>query len=90
MNWGITCFFEDKKDFEIVAKLAPNFPLKYIEIRGERPFFSPEDLTNDDSSDIVDQICREMEEDMYVATDTDDYDDYDESNHGGKNKHRHK
>lgn len=48
MNWGITCFFENKKDFEIVAKIAPDYPLKFIEIRGERPFFSPDDLIESD------------------------------------------
>lgn len=48
MQWGITCFFETKKDFKLVAEIAPQYPLSYLEIRGERPFFSPEDLTDND------------------------------------------
>ncbi|UCF64685.1 MAG: sugar phosphate isomerase/epimerase [bacterium] len=45
MNWGITCFFENRQEFAKVAELAPLYPINYLEIRGERPFFSPEDLT---------------------------------------------
>jgi len=48
MNWGITCFFENRREFAQVAELAPLYPIKYLEIRGERPFFSPEDLTDKD------------------------------------------
>ncbi|GAB4370168.1 MAG: hypothetical protein Kow0042_12310 [Calditrichia bacterium] len=46
MKWGITCFFDDQQDFAKVAELAPLFPIDYLEIRGERPFFSPEDITD--------------------------------------------
>jgi sugar phosphate isomerase/epimerase len=48
LKWGITCFFEKRDDFAIVAEIAPQFPLSYLEIRGERPFFSPDDLTEAD------------------------------------------
>ncbi len=44
MKWGITCFFENRADFKIVSEIAGNYPIEYLEIRGERPFFSPEDL----------------------------------------------
>jgi sugar phosphate isomerase/epimerase len=46
--WGITCFFEYQKDFAMVAEMAPQFPLSYLEIRGEKPFFSPDDLSSAD------------------------------------------
>ncbi|MEJ2634412.1 MAG: sugar phosphate isomerase/epimerase [Calditrichia bacterium] len=48
MKWGITCFFEDRKEFAAISDLAPRYPIEYIEMRGERPFFSPEDLTPSD------------------------------------------
>jgi len=48
MEWGITCFFQNKTDFEVVAKLAPQYPIQYIEIRGEQPFFAPEVLSDSD------------------------------------------
>lgn len=48
IKWGITCFFENKEEFKIVAELAPRYPLQYIEIRGERPFFSPDDISTSD------------------------------------------
>lgn len=48
MNWGVTCFFERREDFKMVAELAPVYPLRFLEIRGERPFFAPEDLTETD------------------------------------------
>ncbi len=48
MQWGITCFFEKREDFEQVAEIAPRFPLTFLEIRGERPFFSPEDISEND------------------------------------------
>jgi sugar phosphate isomerase/epimerase len=48
MIWGITCFFENKADLKIVEKLAPVYPLSFLEIRGERPFFSPEDISGKD------------------------------------------
>lgn len=46
MNWGVTCFFENIKDFKIVGKILPRTPVKYIELRGERPFFSPADTSS--------------------------------------------
>lgn len=46
IDWGITCFFENRHEFAKVAELAPLYPVKYIEIRGERPFFSPEDISS--------------------------------------------
>lgn len=48
INWGITCFFENRNEFAKVAELAPLYPVKYLEIRGERPFFSPEDISPED------------------------------------------
>ena len=48
MEWGITCFFQNQADFEVVAELAPNYPIRYIEIRGEQPFFAPEVLSDSD------------------------------------------
>ena len=48
IQWGITCFFEKKEDFGKIIELAPNFPINYLEIRGERPFFAPEDLSRSD------------------------------------------
>jgi sugar phosphate isomerase/epimerase len=48
INWGLTCFFKDRGNFEKVVGLLRQFPLKYLEIRGERPFFSPEDLSRED------------------------------------------
>lgn len=49
INWGLTCFFENRRQLIKVVDLARTYPmLKYIEIRGERPFFSPEDLKRED------------------------------------------
>ncbi len=48
MKWGITCFFENRRDFALIEELAPQFPLEYVEFRGERPFFAPEDLSEND------------------------------------------
>ena len=45
MNWGLTCFFENIRDFGQVADIFPDSPIRYVEIRGERPFFSPADIT---------------------------------------------
>ncbi len=48
MKWGITCFFARKADFSVIKEIAPAYPLDYLEIRGERPFFSPDDLTTEE------------------------------------------
>lgn len=49
IKWGLTCFFEDRQRLMKIVDLAREYPiLKYIEIRGERPFFSPEDLKRKD------------------------------------------
>ena len=45
MKWGVTCFFENRRDFAKVLEIAPQFPLSYLEIRGEQPFFAPEVLS---------------------------------------------
>ncbi len=46
--WGITCFFEERREFEKVVNIVPDYPLKYLEIRGERPFFSVDVLSRED------------------------------------------
>ncbi|MBN2366628.1 MAG: sugar phosphate isomerase/epimerase [Calditrichaeota bacterium] len=46
--WGITCFFEKRKDFEETVEISLRYPLQFIEIRGERPFFAVDDLKPDD------------------------------------------
>jgi len=48
IQWGITCFFDKKEDFRKILELAPNYPVSFLEIRGERPFFAPEDLSSSD------------------------------------------
>ena len=48
IKWGVTCFFRNRQNFSRVIGLAKQFPLQYLEIRGERPFFSPEDLSRHD------------------------------------------
>ncbi len=48
MIWGITCFFENRQDFAMIAEIAPKYPVRYIEIRGEQPFFAPEVLQEQD------------------------------------------
>ncbi len=50
MEWGITCFFQNQEDFSIVKEIAPQYPIRYIEIRGEQPFFSPQDITEENLS----------------------------------------
>ena len=44
-KWGVTCFFEKREDFAKILEIVPHYPVQYLEIRGERPFFAPEDLT---------------------------------------------
>jgi sugar phosphate isomerase/epimerase len=58
MHWGLTCFFEDVRDFVKIVDILPQSPLEYVEIRGERPFFSPADTTIDNLQFIKD-IIRE-------------------------------
>ena len=48
IKWGLTCFFRNRRNFSRIIGLARQFPLQYLEIRGERPFFSPEDLSQND------------------------------------------
>jgi sugar phosphate isomerase/epimerase len=48
IKWGVTCFFRNRQHFSRVIGLAKKFPLQFLEIRGERPFFSPEDLSRHD------------------------------------------
>jgi len=48
LNWGLTCFFENIRDFNQVEDILPDSPIRYVEIRGERPFFSPADITEAD------------------------------------------
>jgi len=48
IKWGLTCFFKDRRNLVKVIELLRQYPLKYLEIRGERPFFSPEDLSRED------------------------------------------
>lgn len=59
IDWGITCFFENRSEFAKVAELAPLYPVKYIEIRGERPFFSPEDLSSKDDLAFFQKIIAQ-------------------------------
>ncbi len=58
MEWGITCFFRNKAEFEVVAELAPRYPVRYIEIRGEQPFFAPEVLSDSDVDFFRDILTR--------------------------------
>ena len=58
IDWGITCFFENREEFAKVAELAPLYPVKYLEIRGERPFFSPEDLHTKELSFLREIIAK--------------------------------
>jgi sugar phosphate isomerase/epimerase len=59
IDWGITCFFENRTEFAKVAELAPLYPVTYIEIRGERPFFSPEDLSLKDDLAFFQKIISQ-------------------------------
>ncbi len=44
IQFGVTCFFNDYKEFAIVPEVARQFPLlKYLEFRGEFPFLVPDD-----------------------------------------------
>ncbi len=43
IQFGVTCFFNDYKEFAIVPEVAKQFPLlKYLEFRGEFPFLVPD------------------------------------------------
>ncbi len=58
MNWGLTCFFENIRDFGQVADILPDSPIRYVEIRGERPFFSPVDISEEDLRFIKEVIKK--------------------------------
>jgi sugar phosphate isomerase/epimerase len=58
MHWGLTCFFEDVRDFGKIVEIIPQSLIEYVEIRGERPFFSPADTTTEDLL-FINGIIRE-------------------------------
>jgi len=59
IQFGVTCFFNDYKEFAIVPEVARQFPLlKYLEFRGEFPFLVPDD-TPDSQIDFFSDVMKE-------------------------------